>query len=235
MMHASLDRGRLALLAGASLALCACFDTRLSLGHHSAPIPPPAGAGGAGGTSGSGGAAGAGGSAGEVMMDASIDPSAGSGGQGGSTPMEIPDAGPSPELPCDPGTFAVQLDCQVEDGFFGAGGPGSEPMSTRTTLTITPRQDRPGVSRATGVLSFSAWGLEFDGRIEGNLDCVRGVFDAFIIDGQVMMPNTPPGPFFGHVDGLLDPLDGTISGPWWHGPEMQGGPRCTGPWRATRN
>jgi len=229
MMGASLDRaGRLALLASASIALCACLDTRLSLGHHSEPMPPPAGFGGAGGSSG------AGGSAGGMMVDASTDPTAGSGGQGGSTPMEMPDAGPPPELPCDPGTFAAQLDCQVEDGFFGGGGPGSEPMSTRTTLTITPRQDRPGVSRATGVLRFAPWGLEFDGQIEGELDCTRGVFDAVIVDGQVMMPNSPPKPFFGHIDGLLDP-DGTISGPWWHGPEMQSGPRCTGPWRATRN
>jgi len=170
-----------------------------------------------------------------MMMDASFDPLAGSGGQGGDEPMELPDAGPPPELPCDEGTFTVQLDCQVEDGFFGGGGPSSEPMSTSTTLTITPRADRPGVSRASGALSFSAWRLEFSGRIEGNLDCMRGVFGAFIVEGEVTMPGAPPGPFFGQVDGLLDPIDGTISGPWWHGPEMQGGPRCTGPWRATRN
>jgi hypothetical protein len=230
MMSARIERcSRLALFASAGLALGACFETRLSLGHHSALEPTPGGAGGAGGTSG------AGGTGAVAMIDAAVDPLAGSGGQGGSLPMDPPDAGPALELPCDRGTFAAQLDCQVEDGFFGGGGPGSEPMSTRTTLTITPRQDRPGVSRVSGELDFSAWGLDFNGRIDGNLDCMRGVFDAFIVDGEVMMPGAPPGPFFGQLNGLLDPIDGTISGPWWHGPEMLGGPRCTGPWAAVRD
>lgn len=233
MMRALIDRGgRLALLASVGLALCACIDTRLSLGHHRAPEPPPGGSGGSGGSSGAGGT-------GAIdmmdMMDAAMEPLAGSGGQGGTPSMEEPDAGPPPVLPCEEGTIAAELDCQVEDGFFGGGGPVSEPMSARTTLTITPRLDRPGVSRASGLLSFTAWGLDFSGRIEGNLDCVRRVFDAFIVDGEVVTPGAPPRSFFGSLNGLLDPVDGTISGPWWHGPEMQGGPRCTGPWRTTRD
>jgi len=231
MMRARLDLGSwLALLASAGLALCACIDTPLSLGHHSSAAPPPDDGDAAkvmdaamepqGGSGGQGGGGGQGGSGGQ-------------GGQGGVAGLHLPDAATPMAMPCDEGTFSVLLECQVEDGFFGS--PGGPPMSASTTLAASPRLDRLGVASVSGPLDFSAWGLAFSGRIEGELDCARGVFRAAIFDGEVTMPGTPPGPFFGQLDGLLDPFDGTISGPWWHGPEMQGGPRCTGPWAATRD
>jgi len=213
-------------------AASACIDTRLSLGSHSAPavhgddasvsdpldgsIAPPNMMGGAGGQGGTGGMG-------------------GMGGMGGAPPMLEPDAGPTPvQSPCEGATYDVELGCQVDEGGFGqpAGRP-PQPMMTTTTLTLTAHTARQEAARGTAVLAFEAWGLVFAGRIEGELDCARGTFRALIVDGQVTSPGVPPGPFFGQIDGLLDPTTNGIAGPWWHGPDPQAPNGCIGAWSAT--
>jgi hypothetical protein len=223
---------RLAIWASVCLALGACIDTHVSLGHHAALSPggdgdmnmmdasvaPSGGSGGAGGVSGNGGAGGggAGGSGGAGS-------SGNAGGSGGSTP--------EPVGACDPGTLAAMLECQVDEGF------GAPPRTMSTTTTLTLVRTGRGLASVTGVLDFDAWGLSFRARIEGELDCMRGEFHADIVDGVATMSNGgPPLDFIGSVDGLtVDPVDGTISGPWWHGPDMPGTPVCIGMWSAMRD
>jgi len=226
--------------AGLALIGSGCIDTRLSLGQHNAPavlapdasepddakvaMHPPHMMGGVGGMSsaGTGGMAGTGGDAAAMPpTDASTPPL---------------DADASADSPCDGATFAAQLECQVDDNFFGqpVGGPSTQ-MTTTAVLTVVPDPNRPQTGRATGTLAFAAWNASFMGRIEGQLDCERGTFRALIFDGMVEMPASPPGPFFGQVDGLLDPLTDAISGAWWHGPNTQGDPRCAGSWTASRD
>lgn len=158
------------------------------------------------------------------------------GGMGGAPPMQEPDAGPSPvETPCEGATYDVELSCQIEEGGFGQpGGRPPESMVTSTTLTLTAHTTRQETARATAVLAFEAFGLVFAGRIEGELDCARGMFRALIVDGQASSPGAPPGPFFGQVDGLLNPTTDGLAGPWWHGPDPQAPNGCIGGWSAIR-
>lgn len=221
--------------AGALTALLAsaCIDTQLSLGHHSAPsiqdqdafVPDiqdaamtptmTGGQGGGGGPLGGGsggGFAGGGGSGG-----------ADTGGTGG-------DPSPPPSL-CLGALLPMELECQVDDAFMGP--PGGATMATTTVLTLIQQPDRPGTADATAVLDFDAFNASFMGRIEGLLDCERGVFRAVIVEGEVSMPGFPPGPFFGELDGMLDPSRNQLDGVWWHGPDIQSGPRCVGTWAAS--
>lgn len=220
------------------LALGACIDTPLSLGHHRAPamngmddgtnepdaelsevddaaVPPPP----SGGTGGAGGTDEPDGAAPEPPPDAGPPP---------------PDATPPRESPCRGATFAMELRC-ARDDFMGPPGGEPAPMTTSATLTIAFVPERPGRARASAPLAFSAWNASFTGRFEGELDCARGTLRALILDGQFTTPGAPPGPFFGQLDGALDAADEALSGTWWHGPDVQLGPRCSGTWTAARD
>lgn len=226
MILAWRDRmARIALLASGCFALGGCIDTPVSLGHHevTAPIGDGDGdtmdaamgaSGGIGGVSGSSGMGGSGGT--------------GGGGAGGGLPV--------PASPCDSGTLYATLECQIDDPFTGQPGqPPAEMMRTRTTLALT--RTSLGLADVTGVLEFEAWNLSFDGRVEGVLDCMQGELHAAIVDGVATMQNSGDTfRFVGALDSMMiDPFDGTISGPWWHGPDMPGRAICVGPWLATRN
>lgn len=227
---------RAALIAVLALALAACIDQKLSLGHHEAP---EVGDGDGDGDT--------------PNMDASFIPtsSGGMGGMGGVGGMTggapfvpPPDAGPAddaamelpPPSPCEERiAMTATLSCQLQQGGFGQPGDRPPPpMTTIATLTFEPvqRMGREGFARAGGMLDFEAWNARFTGRIDGELECARGTFMALIFEGQLSMNGMPSGPFYGELNGLWSPNTGAIAGSWWHGPDPFT-PLCIGDWTAT--
>lgn len=225
-------RASLQSLACLVLLASGCIDTPLSLGEHNAAAGPGEDAFVAEPPLDANVPDMMGGQGGGPSLDANV-PNV-MGGQGGATPTHMFDGGHPPSL-CDGATLTAELQCQVQDGFIGPplGGRPPPPMMTAAVLTVTPQASRPGHADVTGALAFEAWSSSFTGRIEGELDCGRGTLSAFIVDGQFSSPGSPPGPFYGQLDGSLDPFGDGLTGMWWHGPNTQGGPRCVGPWTAT--